>query len=123
MTDYLDSLDFNNYFWPLLPVVLKNGLGENKCWLNSVLQGLKGSPSFRNFVFAKIRGRSFPGDEINPEIWKDPMTIAFWDSFLCNDLRDGKREFIKKPRELTLFRPGQRKGYNLLSGYEKTTGL
>ena len=90
----------------MLPVVLRNLQEENKCWLNSVLQGLKGSPSFRNFVFAKIRGRSLIGDENNPEIWKDAMTISFWDSFLCNDLRDGKREFIKRPREKTVFRPG-----------------
>jgi len=32
--------------------------------------------------------------------------VAFWDSFICNELRDGKREYIRRPNKKSIFQPG-----------------
>ena len=102
MSDNIDDVAFDRWYFPFIPVLLRNRGGENKCFVNSVLQAFKACPAIRNYVFANLRGKSLLKNSPVHEVWKDPAVFAFWESFLFSELRDGKREHtmtgVEKPR-------------------------
>ena len=106
MSDNIDDVAFDRWFFPFIPVLLRNRELENKCFVNAILQALKACPAIRNYVFANLRGKSLIENCPVDEVWKDPTVFAFWESFLFSELRDGRREHtlpgFKKPR----FDPG-----------------
>jgi hypothetical protein len=68
MSDNIDDVAFDRWFFPFIPVLLRNRELENKCFVNAILQALKACPAIRNYVFANLRGKSLiencPVDEV-----------------------------------------------------------
>ena len=84
MSDNIDDVAFDRWFFPFIPVHLRNRELENKCFVNAILQALKACPAIRNYVFANLRGKSLIENCPVDEVWKDPTVFAFWESFLFN---------------------------------------
>ena len=89
MEGNVNDIDWQNFFYPHIPVTLRNRVGENKCSLNAVFQALKACPAFRNFVHNNLRNRSWKCELPVVPIFQNQLFYAFWESFLSNDLRDG----------------------------------
>ena len=82
----LREIDYNELFFPNIPVGLFNRKGENKCWAISPVQALKACPCFRNHLFKKLSGLTTSDD--CTDIWQHRQMYAFWASFLNNALID-----------------------------------
>lgn len=87
----LKHLNAHGWFMPYVAVGLRNRVAENKCYANVVFQALKASPSIRNYVLQNLRGVYPKPTPIVNSIEKK----SFWDSFLFNEKRDGRCEFVK----------------------------
>ena len=67
---------------------LFNRSNDNKCWALCAIQALKACPSFRNFIYQKVKKVNLlPRDT---PYWSDRKVCSFWDSLLFGELRDSQ---------------------------------
>jgi len=114
MEENIVRIDWQNNFYPHIPVTLRNLVGGNKCSLNAVLQSLKACPAFRNFVHNNLRNRSWKNDLPVVPIFQDTLCYAFWESFLSNDLRqiDHDRDMSRNRQDKLTYGFDGERNYN-----------